>query len=107
MVLIETDQLDVAQNLQYYTQRGESIQEIQTTIEQLGELFKKLKLLIHSQSELVERIDDNVTDAEEHFTMSMETLTKSLEDLNSNRPLVMKLGVVLFMFLLLFVIFFL
>ena len=106
-LLIETDTLNSAENLQYYAQRGESIQEIERTITQLSELFKKLRGLVHSQTELVQRIDDNVTEAEEHFQLSMDVLTKGLADLNSNRPVMMKVGAVLFLFMLLFVIFFL
>lgn len=92
-------------NSQYYDSREKAVSEVEKTIGELGTLFKRLATMISEQQELIERIDDDVENAVENTNNARNALLKAYENVSSNRGLYMKIGAILAVFLLLFVLF--
>lgn len=90
---------------QYYDAREKAVSEVEKTIGELGTLFKRLATMISEQQELIERIDDDVENAMENTNNAKNALLKAYESVSSNRGLYLKIGAILALFLLLFVLF--
>lgn len=92
-------------NSQYYDAREKAVSEVEKTIGELGTLFKRLATMISEQQELIERIDDDVENAVENTNNAKNALMKAYENVSSNRGLFLKIGAIIAVFLLLFVLF--
>ena len=92
-------------NTQYYEAREQAVTEVEKTIHELGSLFKRLATMISEQQELVERIDEDVENAVSNADRGRDLLLKAYESASSNRGLYTKLGAILALFFLFFVIF--
>ncbi|RYY82892.1 hypothetical protein EON63_12380, partial [archaeon] len=79
--------------------------EVQRTIGELGTLFKRLSSMLAEQQEMVERIDEDVESAVQNASAGKEALMRVYEGVKSNRGLYMKLGAILRIFILFFVLF--
>jgi syntaxin 5 len=90
---------------QYYESRETAVTEVEKTIGELGQLFKRLATMIQSQQELVERIDDDVENALSNTENAKNALLKAYENISSNRGMYMKIGAILVVFFLIFVLF--
>lgn len=90
---------------QYYESREIAVTEVEKTIGELGNLFKRLATMISEQQELVERIDDDVEQAVSHADRAHTLLLKTYEKVSSNKALYTKIGVLLALFFLFFVLF--
>jgi syntaxin 5 len=90
---------------QYYEAREQAVGEVERTIGELGTLFKRLSTMLAEQSELVERIDEDVENAVANTHSARAALQKAYESVSSNRGMYLKLFAVIGAFILFFVLF--
>ena len=102
---MEEQQLLLAPPTQYYEDRIKAADEIETTIGELGMLFRRLTTMIHEQQEMVERIDEDIENAVGSVDQAHGALQKAYDTASSNRALYMKLGGILAVFFLFFTVF--
>lgn len=72
---------------------------------EVGQLFKRLSTMIAEQSELVERIDDDIEAAVYDADRGQNALLKAYEAVSSNRGMYTKISAILLIFIIFFVIF--
>lgn len=89
----------------YVQQRAETMQNIESTIVELGGIFQQLAHMVKEQEEMVERIDSNVQDAELNIEAAHGQILKYFQSVSKNRWLMIKIFGVLIMFFIFFVIF--
>lgn len=89
----------------YVQQRAETMQNIESTIVELGGIFQQLAHMVKEQEEMVERIDTNVQDAELNIEAAHGQILKYFQSVTSNRWLMIKIFGVLIAFFIFFVIF--
>jgi syntaxin 5 len=94
----------VAEN-QYFDAREKAVTEVEQTIGELGQLFKRLAMMISEQAELVERIDEDIEAANSNADRAHTMLIQTYESVSSNRGMYMKIGVIIALFLLGFIVF--
>jgi syntaxin 5 len=85
--------------------RVETMQNIESTIVELGGIFQQLAHIVKQQEEMVQRIDTNVQDAELNVEGAHNEITKYFQNITSNSQLMIKIFGVLTFFFLFFVIF--
>jgi len=84
----------------YVQQRAETMQNIESTIVELGGIFQQLAHMVKEQEEIVERIDTNVADAELNIEAAHGEILKYFQSVSKNRWLMIKIfGVLIFFFL--------
>lgn len=89
----------------YLTHRAEAMQNVESTIVELGGIFQQLAHMVKEQGEMAVRIDENITETFSNVDSAQEQLLKYLKSITSNRWLVMKIFFVLMIFLIIFVVF--
>lgn len=89
----------------YVQQRAETMQNIESTIVELGGIFQQLAHMVKEQEEMVERIDTNVQDAELNVEAAHGQILKYFQSVTNNRWLMIKIFGVLIAFFIFFVIF--
>ncbi|XP_030384326.1 syntaxin-5 [Scaptodrosophila lebanonensis] len=89
----------------YVQQRAETMQNIESTIVELGGIFQQLAHMVKEQEEIVERIDTNVADAELNIEAAHTEILKYFQSVSKNRWLMIKIFGVLIFFFLFFVVF--
>lgn len=89
----------------YVQQRAETMQNIESTIVELGGIFQQLAHMVKEQDEMVERIDSNVQDAEMNIEAAHGEILKYFQTVSKNRWLMIKIFSVLIFFFIFFVIF--
>lgn len=89
----------------YLQSRAETMQNIESTVVELGGIFQQLAHMVKEQEEMVERIDTNVQDAELNVEAAHNEIIKYFQNITSNRWLMIKIFAVLIFFFLFFVIF--
>ncbi|KAI1322183.1 SNARE domain-containing protein [Xylariaceae sp. FL0255] len=87
----------------YIQQRGEAIEAIESTINELGSIFGQLAQMVSEQSEMIERIDANTEDVVDNVQGAQRELLKYWSRISSNRWLMAKMFGVLMIFFLLWV----
>jgi len=90
----------------YMRQRADAMSQVEANIVQLGTIFNKLAVMVSEHQELVQRVEDNVEEANENIMLSLSTLTNTLTSMRTNRALIFKIMAVLFIFIVLFITFF-
>lgn len=95
----------ITADTQYYDAREQAVTEVEKTINELGGLFKRLATMLQAQQELIERIDDDVENAVADTENAKNALLKAYESVSSNRGMYMKIGAILIVFFLIFVLF--
>lgn len=109
--LLPTNQIQQQQMLlydesdQYVQQRAETMQNIESTIVELGGIFQQLAHMVKEQEEMVERIDTNIQDVELNVEMAHSEILKYFQSVSKNRWLMIKIFGVLIMFFVFFVLF--
>ncbi|KAH7672906.1 syntaxin 5 protein [Dioscorea alata] len=89
-----------------YTQsRAVALQNVESTISELGGIFTQLATMVAQQGELAIRIDDNMDDSLTNIEGARSALLKHLTQISSNRWLLIKIFSILILFLLVFVFF--
>jgi len=81
----------------YIQQRGEAIEAIERTINELGGIFGQLASMVSEQSEMIQRIDANT---EDNVQGAQRELLKYWSRVSGNRWLVAKMFGVLMIFFL-------
>lgn len=89
----------------YLQQRAETMQNIESTIVELGGIFQQLAHMVKEQDEMVERIDSNVQDAELNIEAAHGEILKYFQTVSKNRWLMIKIFGVLIFFFIFFIIF--
>ncbi|KAG8418658.1 Belongs to the syntaxin [Metarhizium acridum] len=75
----------------YIQQRGEAIEAIESTINELGSIFGQLATMVSEQSEMIERIDANTDDVVDNVEGAQRELLKYWSRVSSNRWLIAKM----------------
>lgn len=89
----------------YLESRAEALQNVESTITELGGIFQQLAHLVKEQGEVAIRIDENMDDALLNVDQAQNHLMKYLNRISSNRWLAIKILLVLLVFGLFFVLF--
>ncbi|KAF2769060.1 t-SNARE [Teratosphaeria nubilosa] len=92
-----------AQSNTYIQQRGEAIEAIERTINELGGIFGQLAQMVSEQAEQIQRIDANTDDVVDNVEGAQRELMKYWSRVQGNRWLVAKMFGVLMIFFLLWV----
>ena len=87
----------------YIQQRGEAIEAIERTINELGGIFGQLAQMVSEQAEQIQRIDANTDDVVDNVDGAQRELMKYWSRVQGNRWLVAKMFGVLMIFFLLWV----
>ncbi|KAF2229059.1 putative ER-golgi SNARE complex subunit [Viridothelium virens] len=87
----------------YINQRGEAIEAIERTINELGGIFGQLAQMVSEQSEMIQRIDANTEDVVDNVQGAQRELMKYWSRVQGNRWLIAKMFGVLMIFFLLWV----
>ncbi|XP_025418485.1 syntaxin-5 [Sipha flava] len=90
---------------QYLYSRAETMQNIESTIVELGGIFQQLAHMVKEQEEMVERIDTNVQDAELSIEAAHSQILRYFQSVTSNRWLMIKIFGILIFFFIFFVVF--
>jgi len=96
----------VEQQDNYITDRANTMENIETTIVELGDIFQQLATMVKEQEEQVLRIDSNVEESDLNITSAHNEILNYFQGISSNRWLMMKIFLVLIAFFIVFVVFF-
>ena len=91
------------QDNQYLQERNAAVDLIESSINEVGNLFQQLTTMISEQGEVVQRIDQNVEDISFNITGAQRELLKYYAHILSNRWLFLKIFGVLIVFFFLWV----
>ncbi|KAE8718750.1 Syntaxin-32 [Hibiscus syriacus] len=89
----------------YMQNRAEALQNVESTIHELGTIFSQLSTLVSQQGEIAIRIDENMDDTLANVEGAQGALLKYLNSISSNRWLMIKIFMVLMFFLVVFLFF--
>ncbi|KAL3789875.1 hypothetical protein ACHAWO_011681 [Cyclotella atomus] len=90
----------------YLRQRADAMSQVESNIVELGTIFNKLAVMVNEHRDLVQRVEDNVDEANANVNLSLGVLADTLRDLQTNRALGMKVMGILVLFIIMFIIFF-
>ncbi|KAF3433496.1 hypothetical protein FNV43_RR24598 [Rhamnella rubrinervis] len=89
-----------------YTQsRTVALHNVESTISELGGIFTHLATMVAQQGELAIRIDDNMDESLANVEGAHSSLLRHLNQITSNRWLLIKIFAVLILFLIVFIVF--
>eukprot|EP00474_Spongospora_subterranea_P009163 CRZ09621.1 hypothetical protein [Spongospora subterranea] len=86
----------------YLESRATAITEIDSTIQELGEMYQRLATIVSMQGEQISRIDDNVVLTLGNVEGAHEQLVMYWDRMRSNRSLIIKVFLALIVFAVLF-----
>lgn len=89
----------------YIQSRAETMQNIESTIVELGSIFQQLAHMVKEQEEIVGRIDQNVDEASQNIEAAHSEILKYFQSVTSNRWLMIKIFGVLMVFFIIFIVF--
>ena len=81
------------------------MQQAETAIVELGQMFTKMATLVAEQGETVERIDADMDEAGLHARKGHSELLKYYRNISGERQLIIKVFAVLMIFISIFVVF--
>lgn len=99
---LQLEMMEEGQNT-YIQQRGQAIEAIETTINELGSIFGQLAAMVSEQSEMIQRIDANTEDVVDNVEGAQKELLRYWSRVSGNRWLIAKMFGVLMVFFLLWV----
>ncbi|KAL6212178.1 hypothetical protein ACLB2K_017399 [Fragaria x ananassa] len=85
--------------------RAEALQNVESTIHELSNIFNQLATLVSEQGEVAIRIDENMEDTLANVEGAQGQLLKYLSSISSNRWLMIKIFFILIFFLMVFLFF--
>lgn len=91
------------QSNSYLQQRNSAVETIESTINEVGNLFQQLATMVSEQGETIQRIDQNVDDISLNINGAQRELLKYYTHISNNRWLFLKIFGVLIAFFLLWV----
>ncbi|CAI5758893.1 unnamed protein product [Candida verbasci] len=94
MLLME----EQSQNQQYLQSRNRAVESIESTINEVGNLFQQLATMVSEQGEQIQRIDQNVEEIDLNITGAQRELLKYYAHITNNRWLFLKIFGVLIVF---------
>ena len=83
--LMQSNQQDA-----YLTSRQDALQDVESTIVELGNIFQQLSHMVHEQGEMAVRIDENVDETFAQVEAGQAQLLKYLNTMSGNRWLMLK-----------------
>ncbi|XP_058074711.1 syntaxin-32-like isoform X2 [Magnolia sinica] len=89
----------------YMQSRAEALQNVESTIHELSNIFTQLATMVSQQGEVAIRIDENMEDTLANVEGAQGALLKYLNGISSNRWLMIKIFFVLVVFLMIFLFF--
>ncbi|KAL2929315.1 Syntaxin-32 [Bienertia sinuspersici] len=89
----------------YMQSRAEALQNVESTIHELSNIFTQLATMVSQQGEIAIRIDENVEDTLANVEGAQNQLVRYLNSISSNRWLMIKIFFVLIVFLMFFLFF--
>ncbi|KAJ3701320.1 hypothetical protein LUZ61_005025 [Rhynchospora tenuis] len=104
LMMQQQQQLAVQQD-SYMQSRAEALQNVESTIHELGNIFTQLATMVSQQGEIAIRIDENMDDTLANVEGAQGQLLKYLNSISSNRWLMIKIFFVLMVFLMIFLFF--
>lgn len=90
---------------EYIQNRASALQNVESTISELGGIFTQLATMVSQQGELAIRIDDNMEESLSNVEGARSALLRNLNQISSNRWLLIKIFAVLIVFLMVFLVF--
>jgi syntaxin 5 len=90
----------------YLRQRADAMEQVESNIVELGTIFNRLAVMVSEHRDMVQRVEDNVDEANSMINLSLNTLTDTLTNLQTNRALFFKVFSILVVFIISFIIFF-
>ena len=90
----------------YLRDRADAMEQVESNIVELGAVYNRLATMVHEHKDMVQRVEDNVDDANSMINLGLNTLTDTLTNLQSNRGLALKVFSILVVFIISFIIFF-
>ncbi|KAI1723941.1 SNARE domain-containing protein [Ditylenchus destructor] len=100
------DQLSlIDENEAYHRDRYNAMENIESSIAELGTIFRQLASLVSEQGEMITRIDTNVEDTVMNVEAAHHELLRYFNNISRNRWLIIKVFGVLMAFFIFFVIF--
>ncbi|CUM66123.1 uncharacterized protein PRCAT00003779001 [Priceomyces carsonii] len=91
------------QGQEYLQQRNRAVETIESTINEVGNLFQQLATMVSEQGETIQRIDQNVDDINLNISGAQRELLKYYANITRNRWLFLKIFGVLVIFFLIWV----
>lgn len=88
----------------YIQSRADVMQNIETTIVELGSIFQQLAHMVKEQEETIQRIDSNVEDTQLNVEAAHSEILKYFQSVTSNRWLMIKIFLILAVFFVVFVV---
>ena len=101
----QQQQLLLRQEDTYMNSRAEALQNVESTITELGGMFQQLATMVQQQQEVAIRIDQDVDETMTNVEGAQAQLLKYLDRISGNRWLVLKIFFVLMAFMTVFVLF--
>ncbi|MBN3273127.1 STX5 protein, partial [Polyodon spathula] len=89
----------------YIQSRADTMQNIESTIVELGSIFQQLAHMVKEQEETVQRIDSHVEETQLHVEGAHAEILKYFQSITSNRWLLIKIFLILIVFFVVFVVF--
>ncbi|KAG7484761.1 hypothetical protein MATL_G00053570 [Megalops atlanticus] len=89
----------------YIQSRADTMQNIESTIVELGSIFQQLAHMVKEQEETVQRIDANVEDTQLNVEAAHAEILKYFQSVSSHRWLLVKIFLILIVFFIVFVVF--
>ncbi|KAK6941560.1 Target SNARE coiled-coil homology domain [Dillenia turbinata] len=89
----------------YMQSRAEALQNVESTIHELSNIFTQLATMVSQQGEIAIRIDENMDDTLSNVEGAQAQLVRYLNSISSNRWLMIKIFFVLIVFLMIFLFF--
>ncbi|KAM6434510.1 syntaxin-5 [Liasis olivaceus] len=89
----------------YIQSRADTMQNIESTIVELGSIFQQLAHMVKEQEETIQRIDANVEDTQLNVEGAHMEILKYFQSVSSNRWLMVKIFLILIIFFIIFVVF--
>jgi len=91
---------------QYLQDRSKAMEQVESTIVELGDMFVQLAGMVKAQEETIMRIDSNVEESEMNIESAHTELLKYFRSVTSNRWLMVKVFATMIIFFIVFVVFF-
>jgi len=90
----------------YLQSRADAMEQVESNIVELGAVYNRLATMVHEHKDMVQRVEDNVDEANSMVTMGMNQLVDTLSNLRSNKGLALKVFSILVVFIISFIVFF-
>jgi len=101
----QMQQLLIDETDSYIQERSDAMQNIESTVVELGQIFTQLATMVKEQEEMIQRIDANVADTELNVEAAHGEILKYFQSVTSNRWLMIKVFLVLIIFFIIFIVF--